>query len=96
LVLKSIHLRSAGPTLRKGADAFIAAYLAQVTWEPVLDVAARIDHIHPALMLARVAGKSPAEYLTAADRIAVHQLAVLALTTGAPVGELIAEKGHVA
>jgi len=94
LVLKSIHLRSARPALQQAADAFTAAYLAQVTWEPVFDVAARIDHILPALMLARVAGKSPAEYLTVAERANVRRLAVLALTTGASVSDLIAEKGE--
>lgn len=96
LVLKSIHLQSATPTLRKGADAFTAAYLAQVTWEPVSDLAARIDRILPALMLARVAGKSPAEYLTIVDRANVHQLAVRALATGESVRDLIAKEGQEA
>lgn len=85
LVLKSIHLRTAAPALREAARAFTAAYLAQVNWEPALDLAGRTNRILPALMLARVAGKSPAEYLTTDERGTVRDLAVTALATGAPV-----------
>jgi aminoglycoside phosphotransferase (APT) family kinase protein len=48
-------------------DAFSAlqrAYLARVSWEPGADVNARTAALLPALMLARIDGKSPVEYLT--------------------------------
>ncbi len=45
-------------------DAFAGAYLAGVTWESRQDIEARIASLVPALLLARVDGKSPVEYLT--------------------------------
>ena len=53
-------------------DAYAAltdAYLAHVVWEPRAAMATRTAALLPGLMLGRVDGKSPAEYLTAdADR----------------------------
>jgi aminoglycoside phosphotransferase (APT) family kinase protein len=40
------------------------AYLSGVDWEPVQDLESRTAHLLPALLLARVDGKSPVEYLT--------------------------------
>ncbi|NDP43709.1 MAG: aminoglycoside phosphotransferase family protein [Aromatoleum sp.] len=48
-------------------DAFVAltdAYLAQVSWEPPAEIEARTAALLPGLMLARIDGKSPVEYLT--------------------------------
>jgi len=48
------------------ADCFTAlasAYFAQVAWEPLPALRARVAALLPGLMLARVDGKSPAEYL---------------------------------
>ncbi len=39
-------------------------YLAQVSWEPRRECETRAAHLLPGLFLARVDGKSPAEYLT--------------------------------
>jgi aminoglycoside phosphotransferase (APT) family kinase protein len=53
-------------------DALFGAYLAHVAWEPVDRLEARTAALLPALMLARIDGKSPAEYLTepaAKDRV---------------------------
>jgi aminoglycoside phosphotransferase (APT) family kinase protein len=44
--------------------ALAGAYFAHVAWEPRGALAARTAALLPALMLARVDGKSPAEYLT--------------------------------
>lgn len=41
-----------------------AAYLAGVTWEPPADVERRAARLLPGLLLARVDGKSPVEYIT--------------------------------
>ncbi len=52
------------------------AYLAEVHWEPVADLEARAASLLPGLMLARIDGKSPVEYLDdALRRDAVRQFA---------------------
>lgn len=56
--------------------ALLDAYLAHVRWEPAGDVAARTAALLPGLMLARIDGKSPVEYLTdAATKDAVRAFA---------------------
>lgn len=49
-------------------DAFVATYLDACDWEPASALEARIAHLLPALLLARVDGKSPLEYLDDAAR----------------------------
>ncbi len=68
-VLNHLLLKGAWRPQWRGryAEAFAAllrAYLAQVRWEPTASVAARTAALLPALMLARIDGKSPVEYLT--------------------------------
>lgn len=54
-------------------DAFHAAYLARVDWEPAADLEARAAELTAAIVLARVDGKSPVEYLQdEADRAFVR------------------------
>ena len=48
-------------------DALAAAYLAQVGWEPTAAMEARAARLLPGLLLARIDGKSPVEYLQSAD-----------------------------
>ena len=56
--------------------AFVAAYLDGVDWEPVADFERRAATLLPGLFLARVDGKSPAEYLTdEADKDKVRRVA---------------------
>jgi fructosamine-3-kinase len=45
-------------------DALASAYLARVVWEPCAAIEARVAHLLPGLLLGRVDGKSPAEYVT--------------------------------
>ena len=47
-------------------SALAQAYLARVTWEPPAAIEARTAALLPALLLARIDGKSPVEYLTTA------------------------------
>lgn len=49
-------------------DAFASRYLSSVTWEARSELEYRTAHLLPALLLARVDGKSPVEYLTESDR----------------------------
>jgi tRNA A-37 threonylcarbamoyl transferase component Bud32 len=67
-------------------DALAGSYLAGVTWEPSGQLEARAAHLLPALLLARVDGKSPVEYITRdqdRDRIRVLARALLLEPPGA-------------
>jgi aminoglycoside phosphotransferase (APT) family kinase protein len=55
--------------------ALVAAYAAHVAWEPWAALDARTAALLPGLLLGRVDGKSPAEYLAAADREAIRPFA---------------------
>jgi 5-methylthioribose kinase len=66
-------------------EAMVDAYLAGVRWEPVAGIAARVAALLPALMLARIDGKSPVEYLDEAARAGVRAFAVERL--GCPVDD---------
>ena len=68
-------------------SALAAAYLAHVTWEPPVYCEARAAALLPGLMLARIDGKSPVEYLTdASTKDAVRAFASSLLVD--PVGRL--------
>lgn len=57
-------------------DALAAAYRAGVDWEPVADVEQRTAHLLPGLLLGRIDGKSPVEYITDdVDRDRVRDIA---------------------
>ena len=63
LLLKGLWVPRARNALRDAFDALRNAYLGAVTWEPVDALEARTARLLPGLMLARVDGKSPVEYL---------------------------------
>jgi aminoglycoside phosphotransferase (APT) family kinase protein len=70
-------------------DALAQAYLAGVAWEPPAALETRAATLLPGLLLARVDGKSPVEYLTEqADKDRVRRVARLLLA--APVDRLTA------
>ena len=57
-------------------DALADSYLASVTWETRTDIEARSAHLLPGLLLGRVDGKSPVEYITTdAERDRVRRVA---------------------
>ena len=69
-------------------DALADSYLTGVTWEPRGDVEARASHLLPGLLLGRVDGKSPVEYITLEkQRQHVRQVARALLLD--PVDELL-------
>ena len=73
------------PAARLGyLDCFKAmtdAYLPRVSWEPPSALETRTAHLLPALLLARVDGKSPVEYITAdSQRNTVRRVARRLLT----------------
>jgi tRNA A-37 threonylcarbamoyl transferase component Bud32 len=58
-------------------EALAGTYLAAVDWEPLSALEARAASLLPALLLARVDGKSPAEYIqTERDRTAIRRCAL--------------------
>lgn len=76
LLLKCLWVPSKRDALLACFRAMTAAYLPQVSWEPPAAFEARAAHLLPALLLARVDGKSPVEYITTdADRHTVRKVA---------------------
>lgn len=87
LALKARHRPA---DAQRFADAFrqlVDAYLGHVDWEPVAAVEERTTSLLPGLMLARVDGKSPVEYLTGGkEKADVRAFAIHHLTE--PVARL--------
>ena len=75
LVLKATHLPRSREKYLASALQLWLAYKPFVTWEPVHDIESRICRLLPALMLARVDGKSPVEYLLANEQTVVRSIA---------------------
>src|SRR3546814_20762502 len=65
LLLKAVWLADA--RLNAAAAALVAAYRSGIDWEDPADLLLRAGKLTAALLLARVAGKSPAPYLTDPD-----------------------------
>jgi len=57
-------------------ESFRAAYLSSVVWETPADIESRAARLLPALLLARVDGKSPVEYLKPAQQSFVRGCAI--------------------
>ena len=76
LLLKCLWRPSVPRALLACFDALAAAYLTRVSWEEAADVERRAARLLPGLLLARVDGKSPVEYLTAAgDKTMIRRFA---------------------
>ena len=87
LLLKCVWTPSATAGFLACFDALATTYRARVTWEPPAELEARAAHLLPGLLLARVDGKSPVEYITAeADKARVRHTAGALLA--APVDQL--------
>jgi aminoglycoside phosphotransferase (APT) family kinase protein len=76
LLLKCLWTPVARPDFLRCFDALAAAYLGGVAWEDAADLEARAAALLPGLLLARVDGKSPVEYITTeAGRAPVRRVA---------------------
>jgi 5-methylthioribose kinase len=84
LVLKAVVRPAEAAALQESAHALLQAYQAQVSWEPVSSILSRGGRLMPALLLARVDGKSPVEYLSPSEQARVRALA-RALIGGEPL-----------
>jgi len=76
LILKALHLPQCRGRLLANVLQFWAAYSARVIWEDTALLESRVCELLPALMLARIDGKSPVEYLTEVERIVIRRIAV--------------------
>lgn len=75
LVLKTLVVGGHREALVASAHALAESYARQVTWEPVGGTIARAAALLPALLLARVDGLSPVEYLDREQQSAVRAVA---------------------
>ena len=76
LVLKSIHLPALRDELLDEAASFATTWLGHFPAELRAATEARVAALLPCLMLARVDGKSPVEYLSEATRQVVRDEAI--------------------
>ena len=75
LLLKCLWVPPARDALLDSFNTLFGEYTAHVDWEPIEALDARVATLLPALLLARVDGKSPVEYLTAdSDRDTVREV----------------------
>ncbi len=75
LLLKAVVVPQAAASLSRAFSFFCTHYFAFVGWEPRQALECRVAQLLPALLLARVDGKSPVEYLNDAQRERVRQFA---------------------
>jgi aminoglycoside phosphotransferase (APT) family kinase protein len=68
LILKAVHLAKSRDRLLGSVLEFWQAYAPHVGWEDRSALEARVAALVPALMLARIDGKSPVEYLSEPER----------------------------
>ncbi|MBS0410916.1 MAG: phosphotransferase [Proteobacteria bacterium] len=82
LLLKHLVVKDRAKALFASFEALAGCYLAGVDWEAADDLEARAASLLPGLMLARVDGKSPADYLPEGPlREAVRAVAIPLLQT---------------
>lgn len=76
LLLKCLWNPGARAAFLACYDAMCTYYMPHVTWEPQRDIEARASALLPALLLARVDGKSPVEYLNRQSQSTVREAAL--------------------
>ncbi|MEY3668646.1 MAG: phosphotransferase family protein [Burkholderiaceae bacterium] len=67
LLLKCVWRRSYRGLYLGSFSRLLASYMPWVSWEPLPEFSARVAELLAAMLLARVDGKSPVEYLTAPE-----------------------------
>jgi 5-methylthioribose kinase len=76
LLLKCVWTPRAAAAYLDAFDALSAAYLAHVDWETAAALEARTAHLLPGLLVARIDGKSPVQYVSASvDKDFVRRIA---------------------
>lgn len=80
LLLKAVLMPQLAPVLAQSYQQMVSAYMSAVNWENASEFEKRTAQLLPALLLARVDGKSPVEYLTTpAQHTVVRRVAVQGL-----------------
>ena len=74
LALKAVHLPLIRNMLIESIEVFWNSYSKHVSWESNIDLESRVCALLPALMLARVDGKSPVEYLNPTEQQLVQSI----------------------
>lgn len=82
-LLKAINTPQHASQFATAAEMFLAEYLNFLDWESRDDFQHKLARLLPMLFLARVDGKSPVEYLDAAQRQLVREVAVPAIAAPA-------------
>ena len=82
-LLKAAWAPTMLPALFESFEALLDGHASHITWEAAGDLAGRIATLLPALLLARIDGKSPVEYLddNARERVRIIALRLLAKPT---------------
>lgn len=83
LLIKAVHRADSAAALDESFRRLVAAYDARVDWEPRAALLARTARLLPGMMLARIDGKSPVEYLAEPARARVRAFALEALGSAA-------------
>lgn len=95
LILKAIHMPGVAEAMLAGAKELWSAYAAEIDWDAPGDIEARTAELLPALMLARIDGKSPVEYLSEEDRELTRKLSLSLLDdSDASIDGLLAKIGE--
>ncbi len=94
LVLKSVHLPAIRHELLFQAHAFAAEWIRHFPDDMQTGVLGRVGALLPCLMLARVDGKSPVEYLSEESRQRVRDLAIPCIATPVPLDDILAGAGR--
>lgn len=84
LLLKQVYRPALHAPLAACFDTMVRTYLLEVDWEPRDAFEHRAAALLPALLLARVDGKSPVEYLDEAGQAIVRRFALARLRTSSP------------
>ena len=95
LLLKCLVLPARRELLLTSFQSMQTGYLSQVDWESKASLELRAAHLLPALLLARVDGKSPVEYLDEMHRALVRAVAIpLLKTPSASLSEVMQAWAH--
>jgi 5-methylthioribose kinase len=93
ILLKAVHLPQVAAECSAMFDSIVTAYRAYVRWEEPEVFEARVAALLPGLLLARVDGKSPVEYLDERQRALVRSVAQTMLSQ--PHGRLAEVISHM-
>ena len=89
-ILKSIHVRSRCKDYLEFCIAFWNGYSRSVTWESADGLQSRVARLVPMLMLGRIDGKSPVEYLSGDNQDLVRRMATKLIRDPKPtISELL-------